>query len=1100
MTLPKVLRTKIMPPPKSARTLSRPRVSQALLEALHYRLTILQAGAGYGKSTALTVLAEETPSLLWYQVSEEDADPLVFLLHLCHASQRALPELSGLPVPFLEAWDGTRGPLPSAGVVDQVLNALSDQLEHPVLLVLDDAHLAASAFEIALILDRLIGKAPHNLHILLACRPPLKLPNLSRWRAQGEVLTLDQSVLAFNAAEISALFSQHYKVELAPDEVDTLLANTEGWAIALQLIWQSLRSGSFALVENSLVQRVDSLESLFEILAREVFEDQPPDVREFLLVSATLREMTAEACDELRTAPGHAVHDSAAMLAYLRRQELFVVDLGDGSLRFHHIFHTFLRRQASAEQRQDWHRRAAAGYHSRQDLDSSIYHLLRAEDYQGAASLLDEYGAQLLAAGRLDTLANHLDVLPPEILRQHPALLFFLGDLARLHSRFEEALGWYRQAESAWRERGQVEGVGRALRGQARVYLDTVNPSRAEELLQQATRLSDGFEDRESQARLYELLAENKLNAGRVEQAEELRLQAEALRSEGPSDSQLIFRVYLRTGRLEEARRGLEAQAEAERREPVQTPRAHRETLLLLALIYTLQGRAVEAFQAAQEGTRRGIDLQSPFITAVGHMRQGHSLMLIPGPERYAQARQQYEKSIELSRTLSVSRLRVEACWGLCRSFGYQGDLVQAMQAAQEGIEIASQAGDEWIASLLRLSMGASLTLWARFEAAEEWLNRAAIGFQECSDPFGLTAARLWLCLGWLKQKETHEKSGQKTAGPGRPAETSMRLAQTLPEVLAACRQAGYDFLLTRPSLLGPPDERVLVPLLILARQQGWESGYVSRLLSEMGLAEVAFHPGYQLRVFTLGSFQAWRGDQPVPAGSWRREKARQLYQLLITHRSSPLDRDQINEYLWPELDPSAAQRNFKVTLNTLYQALEPEREPGKESAFILREGSIYGLRPEADLWLDVEAFSNLIRQADALLEQQPARAMQMLQEAVDLYQGEYLPEARYETWAAAEREHLAVLFLRTADRLAVLLIQQGRCEEAVHLCQRILATDNCWERAYRLLMLAFDRLGDHGQVARTYRRCVQALKDELDVPPAPETEALFQKLIKSDA
>jgi DNA-binding SARP family transcriptional activator len=48
--------------------------------------------------------------------------------------------------------------------------------------------------------------------------------------------------------------------------------------------------------------------------------------------------------------------------------------------------------------------------------------------------------------------------------------------------------------------------------------------------------------------------------------------------------------------------------------------------------------------------------------------------------------------------------------------------------------------------------------------------------------------------------------------------------------------------------------------------------------------------------------------------------------------------------------------------------------------------------------------------------------------------------------------------------------------------------------------MLAFDRLGDHGQVARTYRRCVQALKDELDVPPAPETEALFQKLIKSDA
>jgi len=37
----------------------RPRVSVALREALDYRLTILQAGAGYGKSTALAELAAE---------------------------------------------------------------------------------------------------------------------------------------------------------------------------------------------------------------------------------------------------------------------------------------------------------------------------------------------------------------------------------------------------------------------------------------------------------------------------------------------------------------------------------------------------------------------------------------------------------------------------------------------------------------------------------------------------------------------------------------------------------------------------------------------------------------------------------------------------------------------------------------------------------------------------------------------------------------------------------------------------------------------------------------------------------------------------------
>ncbi len=127
-----------------------------------------------------------------------------------------------------------------------------------------------------------------------------------------------------------------------------------------------------------------------------------------------------------------------------------------------------------------------------------------------------EYGRILLSSGRLDTLASYLDALPPETLHQSVSLLSFLGDLARLHSRFYEALGWYQEAEVLWRERGNLEGVGRALRGQARVYLDTVNPKRAEELLQQALRLSDGTADREAQARLYLLLAENKLNAGKV--------------------------------------------------------------------------------------------------------------------------------------------------------------------------------------------------------------------------------------------------------------------------------------------------------------------------------------------------------------------------------------------------------------------------------------------------------------------------------------------------------------------------------------------------------------------------------------------------------
>ncbi len=1070
---PHVLRTKIIPPPRSARTLSRPRVMASLRESLDYRLTILQAGAGYGKSTALAELASEIHPLIWYQVHEEDSDPLVFLLHLFHATREALPETPDLPISYLEAWDGTQGILPWHGILDQFLNALSEHIKQPILFVLDDAHIVIENSEIAHILDRLIGLAPASLHILLSGRPTISLPNLARWRSQGEVLMLDQAALTFTVPEIASLFTSHYKLELTSEEVESLLTYTEGWAIALQLIWQSIRSQASSTVEFPLRWQAGSLESLFDVLAREVFSHHPTDIREFLLITSILRDLAPEACDELRKATGNPASNSASMLAYLRRQDLFVVETAEGTLRYHHIFHNFLRQQSTPDQRLQWHRAAAHYFIQQKNPESAIYHLLEAQAWDDVADLLDTYSATLLSSGRLDTLTTYIASLPPLSLHQHPMLVFTLGELARLHSRFDEAQGWYRQAETIWRARGQQDGIARALRGQARVYLDTVNPSEAEKLLEEAIRLSDGFEDREAQVRLFELLAENKLNSGHVDEAERLRQRAEELRLEGPSNDQLLFRVWLRTGRLNEARHGLEEHAEAEKQQPVQTPRAHRETHLILSLIYSFQGLGDLAYRSALDGTRRGNELKSPFVTAVGHMRQGHALMLA-SENNYTLARTQFEKTIEISRTLNVSRLLVEANWGLCRATGYQGDLTLAQSHAQQAIEIANQAGDEWIASLTRVTMGASLMLASRYEAAEEWLNRAVLGFQECSDPFGQIAARLWLCYGWHKQKQNE------------------RLERVLPELLATCRENDYGFLFTTPSLLGAPDERIFTPLLVMSRDQNWEGAYALRLLESLGLARVQSHPGFRLTVETLGNFQVKRGSEVIPSNGWRREKSRQLFQLLITYRHSPLDRDQICEHLWPEADLATAQRNFKITLNTLYQVLEPERDSGSDSAFIMRDGTTYTLRLHADLWLDSEQLARATR------EGLKTNSAAQLETAMNLYRGDYLPDSLYETWAAEERERISAMFLEAADKLCELYIQNGKYTEAIELCQRVLAKDNCWERAYRHLMTAYNYVGDRGQLARTYQRCLQTLKDELDVSPSQETQELYKKLVRS--
>lgn len=86
-------------------------------------------------------------------------------------------------------------------------------------------------------------------------------------------------------------------------------------------------------------------------------------------------------------------------------------------------------------------------------------------------------------------------------------------------------------------------------------------------------------------------------------------------------------------------------------------------------------------------------------------------------------------------------------------------------------------------------------------------------------------------------------------------------------------------------------------------------------------------------------------------------------------------------------------------------------------------------------------------------------------------------------------------MFLRASDHFCEIKFQGQDFGEVIDLCQRILTYDDCWERAYRHLMIAYDQLGDHGQVARTYQRCVDTLQKELDVSPADETETFYKRL-----
>lgn len=1067
-----VVRTKLEPPRLRKRVLARPRLDGRLRQAREYRLTILHAPTGYGKSTALaTAFADQPASLFWYTITEADHDPLLFLLHLICAFQARLPQVVARPLALL-----AEGEVASAQrlALEALINGLAQALAGETFLVLDDYHLVNQEPAINSMVEHLVALLPPRLHLVIATRQAPRLAGLAQWRVKGDVLDLTGHDLAFTEEEVEALFRTQYGCPLAPAQVRTLATETEGWAIALQLIGQGLQAAPGRSIEQVLAGLPGSMEQLFAYLAQEVLARQAPEVQEFLLATSILQALDPPACDHLLGRSG-----SEALLRRLDEEGLFLSAMGH-QYRCHHLFREFLLQQLAREPERlrTLHQRAAAFYGAHHNAEAAFHHLLSAGCGEEAADLIEAHQAEMARSGRLSTLAAWCEQLPPEVLAQRPALLACLGDASRYNSRFDTALAWYEQAKAQYAARMDRLGLSRALQGQALVYLDTVRPLRAESLLQEALRLIDGQQDKEERARVLELLAENKLNRGELAEAEALWRQARALRDEGPGEGDLDARVRLRTGRLAEARELLERRAAAERNADwhSRSPRAHRETLLVLSLIYAFQGEAEPALACAEEGIRVGQLLASPFVEAVGYIRRGHALLLSERPGAIEEAEQSYRQALHLAATLDLHRLEVEANWGLALLYGYhRADLAAADRSARLGMDVGLRAGDEWISALVAATLGASCALARQDEAAERWLGHAAASFRRCGDTFLRAVARLW--LAWL-----YHQRGER--------ELQSRHQE---EALDLVHAHGYGFLLARRTLLGHPDPQALIPLLV-----GAHHAQAVATLAQLGLGGLEHHPGYTLRVQTLGAFRVWRGSEEVAEGDWQRRKARQLFQLLLTHRGRFLQKEELCDLLWPDQSQAQAEAAFKVTLNALCKAIEPARPPQAPSFFVTRREASYGLNPSAAIDLDADRFARLAANGRREAEAGDAtRACATLRGALALYQGDYLPDCLYEPWSSEERERLRLLYLSTACDLARLLARQEHWSEVIEVCERILARDNCWEEAYRLTMVAYDRLGNRAQALRAYQQCVRCLRDELDAEPMPETTAVYRDILR---
>ena len=247
------------------------------------------------------------------------------------------------------------------------------------------------------------------------------------------------------------------------------------------------------------------------------------------------------------------------------------------------------------------------------------------------------------------------------------------------------------------------------------------------------------------------------------------------------------------------------------------------------------------------------------------------------------------------------------------------------------------------------------------------------------------------------------------------------------------------------------------------------------------------------LSVQTLGSFAVWRGAERLPDTAWSREKAAQVFQYFVTFPRLT-DKERIAEDLWGTLDAETADRDFKVAMNALNDALEPDRPPRTNAVYLTRQGSSYGLSSEAEIELDFVTFEKHLLEASR--EDDPKKAVELYRQGLERYKGDFLPNRLGEDWTSATRERLSALYLTGATGLARLLLKQENYVEVDLWCTRVIGADGLWEEAYRLLMRSHLQRGNRPLAVKTYRELEAKLEEELDLEPMEETRRLYEEVL----
>ena len=438
---PWLIKAKVSPPRHNTTAFFREGLTKRLAEARSQSITLIEAPAGFGKSTLLAQTIQDMASddvlTAWLSTEEAD-DPDSYISYMAFAFHVA--GLDMLKTGLLSAhFSGDQR-------ITYNLSAFIAAVERSgksAILVLDDFD-RVSTKVIHEVVTRLLANLPENLHLVIACRYNPGL-SLSRLEVGGLLQRINAEDLRLGQEEVYKIFGP----SLTEEEAETIIGRTAGWPVVIQLL-KSMCGDNPVERQKRIASFTGASDEAATYFTEQLFDSLSNEQRSFLVDTSVFEHVSPDAADSLRgRTDSHFILDSLEGL-----ESLFPESEPGGQIR---RLHPLLREHLEATlirldplTHADLHRKAAHWAFNRGEINRAIAHAKKASDDELAGEFVERgKGLQIWISEGMYRLEDLLGQLSPRVLDTFPRLILARAVVEMKKGHIKEAQRYITKASEA---------------------------------------------------------------------------------------------------------------------------------------------------------------------------------------------------------------------------------------------------------------------------------------------------------------------------------------------------------------------------------------------------------------------------------------------------------------------------------------------------------------------------------------------------------------------------------------------------------------------------------------------------------------------------